>query len=107
MRDCRAKYELRIGFGFEFDCAVRWIEGYQLAFPELVVWNENKPGVIGSIGTVLGRRNLNVSSVHLGLNPVTNEAVSLWNLDTPLTEEAAAEIRKAPNVGKAVALSLG
>ncbi len=81
--------------------------GAELGENLLVVWNENKPGVIGSIGTLLGKRNLNVSSVQLGLNPKTNEAVSLWNLDTPLTEEAGAEIRKAPNVARAVAVKLG
>jgi len=85
--------------------------GYELAAhlgdDMLVVWNENKPGVIGAIGTILGRRSLNVSRVQLGLNPRTNEAVSLWNLDSPLTDEAADEIRKAPNVARALAVRVG
>jgi D-3-phosphoglycerate dehydrogenase len=81
--------------------------GAELGVNVLVVWNENKPGVIGAIGTILGKRSLNVSSVQLGLNPQTNEAVSLWNLDTPLTEEAAGEIRKATGVARAMAVQLG
>jgi D-3-phosphoglycerate dehydrogenase len=78
----------------------------QLGRHLLVVLNENKPGVIGSIGTILGRRNLNVSSVQLGLNRRTNEAVSVWNLDAPLGAEAIAEIKRATNVARAIELSL-
>jgi D-3-phosphoglycerate dehydrogenase / 2-oxoglutarate reductase len=85
--------------------------GYELAAQLgkdiLVVLNENKPGVIGAIGTILGRRNLNVSSVQLGLNRRTNEALSLWNLDSPLSAEALAEIKGAPNVAKVIGLHLG
>jgi len=81
--------------------------GAELGDNVLVVWNENRPGVIGAIGTVLGKRALNVSSVQLGLNPQTNEAVSLWNLDTPLTEEAMGEIRQVPAVARALAVRLG
>jgi D-3-phosphoglycerate dehydrogenase len=81
--------------------------GAELGDEVLVVWNENKPGVIGAVGTILGKRSLNVSSVQLGLNPQTNEAVSLWNVDTPLTEEAMAEVRQVPAVARALAVRLG
>jgi D-3-phosphoglycerate dehydrogenase / 2-oxoglutarate reductase len=80
--------------------------GAQLGSEVLVVSNENKPGVIGAIGTILGRRSLNVSSVQLGLNRRTNEAVSVWNLDSPLVAEAIAEIKSAPNVARAIYLHL-
>jgi D-3-phosphoglycerate dehydrogenase / 2-oxoglutarate reductase len=78
----------------------------QLGTNVLVVLNENKPGVIGAIGTILGRRSLNVSGVQLGLNQRTNAAVSLWNLDSPLGAEAMTEIRRAPNVARAIELRL-
>ena len=109
--------------------------GAELGDEVLVVWNENKPGVIGAVGTILGKRSgmplqhrmwvyFNVdfryapsrvidvvrtalSMVQLGLNPQTNEAVSLWNLDTPLTEEAMAEVRQVPAVARALAVRLG
>jgi D-3-phosphoglycerate dehydrogenase len=80
--------------------------GAQLGTHVLVVVNGNRPGVIGAIGTILGRRNLNVSSVQLGMHPSTNEAVSIWNLDSPIGEEAALEIKKAPNVARAVPIRL-
>jgi D-3-phosphoglycerate dehydrogenase len=70
------------------------------------VLNENKPGVIGAIGTILGRRSLNVSSVQLGLNRHSNVAVSVWNLDSLLAADAIAEIKGAPNVGRAISVRL-
>jgi D-3-phosphoglycerate dehydrogenase len=76
----------------------------QLGANLLVILNDNKPGVIGAIGTILGRRSLNVSSVQLGLNRRTNEAVSVWNLDSPLAADALAEIKSAPSVGRALAV---
>jgi D-3-phosphoglycerate dehydrogenase len=78
----------------------------QLGTNVLVVLNENKPGVIGAIGTILGRRSLNVSGVQLGLNPQTNGAVSVWNLDSPLGQDAISEIKRAPNVARAIELHL-
>jgi hypothetical protein len=45
-----------------------------------------------------------VSSVQLGLNRRTNEAVSVWNLDSPLAADALAEIKSAPSVGRALAV---
>jgi D-3-phosphoglycerate dehydrogenase len=72
----------------------------------LVLFNANKPGVIGSIGTILGKRQLNVSRVQLGLNAKTNEAVSVWNLDSALGADVLEEIRHAPFVEWALGIKL-
>jgi D-3-phosphoglycerate dehydrogenase len=72
----------------------------------LVLFNANKPGVIGSIGTILGKRQLNVSRVQLGLNAKTNEAVSVWNVDSALGAEVLEEIKHAPFVERALAIKL-
>jgi D-3-phosphoglycerate dehydrogenase / 2-oxoglutarate reductase len=76
----------------------------ELSGHALVLFNENKPGVIGAIGTILGRRNINVSRVQLGLNPRTNEAVSVWNVDSGLLPDVLDEIKRAPFVQRAVGL---
>jgi D-3-phosphoglycerate dehydrogenase len=78
----------------------------ELSGHALVLFNANKPGVIGSIGTILGRRQLNVSRVQLGLNAKTDEAVSVWNLDSALGAEVLEEIRRAPFVERALAIRL-
>ncbi len=88
---------------------VRWGDydlSAELSPSSLVLFNENKPGVIGSIGTILGKRQLNVSRVQLGLNAKTNEAVSVWNVDAPLGGDVLEEIKRAPFVQRAVSVKL-
>ena len=80
--------------------------GAELTGHALVLFNENKPGVIGSIGTILGKRQINVARVQLGLNPKSNEAVSVWNVDSALGADALEEIKRAPNVQRALAIRL-
>ncbi len=80
--------------------------GAELEGHALVVFNENKPGVIGAIGTILGNRQINVSRVQLGLSSKTNAAVSVWNLDSPIGADALAEVKKVAFVQRAVAIRL-
>ena len=72
----------------------------------LVLVNDNTPGVVGAVGTVLGRGLVNISQIHYGLNATTKQAVSIWSVDSPIPVEALAEIRRAPNVARAVAIAL-
>jgi D-3-phosphoglycerate dehydrogenase len=78
----------------------------ELSGHALVLFNSDKPGVIGSIGTILGKKQLNVSRVQLGRNPKANEAMSVWNLDSALDQDALDEIKRAPFVERAVAIRL-
>jgi D-3-phosphoglycerate dehydrogenase len=73
----------------------------------LVLFNDDKPGVVGAVGTILGKRNVNVSQVHLGSHPETRQAVSVWSVDSPVGEETLAEMRRAGNVARVVYVELG
>ncbi|MCH8927534.1 MAG: phosphoglycerate dehydrogenase [Candidatus Marinimicrobia bacterium] len=53
----------------------------------LFIKSEDKPGVIGKIGTILGRENQNIAEFNLGRSEKSGVALSLVNLDSPLTEE--------------------
>jgi D-3-phosphoglycerate dehydrogenase / 2-oxoglutarate reductase len=53
----------------------------------LVVRNEDQPGVIGEIGTVLGQHGVNIASFALGRGP--GGAVGVINLDQEAGSEAA------------------
>jgi len=50
----------------------------------LVILNEDRPGVIGAVGTVLGRAGINIARLQVGLNPGSKRAASLWGLDSAL-----------------------
>ena len=71
------------------------------AIPEgyiLLLNNDDKPGVIGNVGTLLGEKNINIARLHLGREAISGEAVSLWNIDTTLTKEILESILKLPSI---------
>jgi D-3-phosphoglycerate dehydrogenase len=72
----------------------------------LVIENEDRPGVIGAIGTILGNRGLNVSRMQVGLDPKSKQAVALWAIDGSIPDAAVAEVRAAAGVRRAVAVNL-
>ena len=72
----------------------------------LILRNEDKPGVIGAVGTLLGARGINVSRMQVGLAPARKEALQLWNIDGELTEAMLGEIRRLPNVRAAQQVTL-
>lgn len=78
------------------------INGFRLdALPEkhmLYILNEDRPGVIGKIGTILGNYNINISRMYVGHEPLKNTAVMLISLDQPPTPSALKEISELPTV---------
>lgn len=55
------------------------------ALPEgdiLVVRNQDRPGVVGSIGTILGENKINISRMQLGLDSQAKQAIMLINIDS-------------------------
>ena len=71
------------------------------AVPEgylLLLHNEDKPGVIGNVGTLLASNNVNIARLHLGRETVGAEAVSVWNIDTPLSKGLLEKILKLPHI---------
>lgn len=59
----------------------------------LFAWNTDRPGMIGRVGTVLGRHGVNIAGMHLGRESPGGVAVMVLTLDDPVPAEAVAEIR--------------
>jgi D-3-phosphoglycerate dehydrogenase / 2-oxoglutarate reductase len=57
----------------------------------LYVVNDDKPGFIGRIGTLLGSHGINIGTFNLGRRAAGGEAVLLLSLDEALTPEVLAE----------------
>ena len=72
----------------------------------LVVRNQDRPGVIGAVGTLLGAAGINVSSVQMGLDKTSQEAASLWSLDAALLERVLDQVRAARDVTRALAVTI-
>ena len=63
----------------------------------LILRNQDKPGVVGNLGTVLGKNQVNISRIQLGLAG-KSEAVAFINIDSPASDSVLAEIGRLPNV---------
>ncbi len=64
----------------------------------IVIRNQDVPGVIGRVGTILGNRKINIATFTLGRNPQTQEAIGLVNVDNHVPDEVLQEIRAIPAV---------
>jgi D-3-phosphoglycerate dehydrogenase len=72
----------------------------------LFLHNEDKPCVIGNVGLLLGEGDVNIARLHLGRETQGKEAVSVWNIDTPLSEELMEKLIKLPNIISAKVVEL-
>ncbi len=73
----------------------------------LVIRNDDKPGVIGAVGSVLGDAGINVGRMQVGLSDDGKAAASLWALDKPLNDELLAKVKGTHDVKLALCISVG
>jgi D-3-phosphoglycerate dehydrogenase len=81
-----------------------------LAGTILIVANEDRPGVIGDVGTILGRHGVNIANFALGRGEAG--AIGVVNVDEAQGDrdalgQAVDEIRRAPAVREAWIVRLG
>lgn len=71
----------------------------------LYVNNADKPGMIGNLGTILGKNGINIANFHLGRNAEHTDALAMVEVDSPIGEELLKEINDLPNVKMAKILT--
>ena len=71
----------------------------------LYVTNEDKPGFIGGIGTVLGEAGVNIANFPLGRREAGGEAICIVEIDEVPSKEILARIEAMPLVTQARALN--
>ena len=67
----------------------------------LFVDNQDQPGTIGAVGTVAGRRNINISFMEVGRIAPRGQAMMVLGVDDPISAEALAEIMALPQIDNA------
>ena len=72
----------------------------------LIMLNKDVPGVIGMVGTTLGRFGVNIAEWRLGRSQPGTEALSFINLDAEPPEEALAALRSEAAIVKLLLLRL-
>jgi D-3-phosphoglycerate dehydrogenase len=71
----------------------------------LYVTNEDKPGHIGRLGTLLGQLGINIANFNLGRAAVGGDAIALLSIDGTLEDKQLKEITKLPGVHQAKTLA--
>lgn len=64
----------------------------------LLISHNDKPGIIGRVGTLLGNNDVNIASMQVGRKVVGGAAIMLLTIDKPATDETIAELKKLPDL---------
>ena len=86
-------------FGKKYPRIVRLGRIRMDAIPEgeiIVIRNYDRPGVIGNVGTTLGRHNINIGRFQLGR--LDEQALCMVNIDTPADRKVIDDIKSLPNI---------
>ncbi|KIL96989.1 D-3-phosphoglycerate dehydrogenase [Paramagnetospirillum magnetotacticum MS-1] len=67
----------------------------------LYVTNQDKPGFIGALGTLLGANGVNIATFHLGRSEAGGDAILLTQVDQPVSNELLEKVRALPQVVQA------
>jgi D-3-phosphoglycerate dehydrogenase len=68
-------------------------EGYML-----ILSNDDRPGVIGAIGTVLGDAGINIALMNFGRDKPGGRAIAVVNVDQKVSDEVLDALRRVPNI---------
>ena len=68
--------------------------------------NKDRPGIVGHIGTLLGRHKVNIASMSLGRDQAGGTALTILNLDSAPDEQVMAELRLDADIVSARILKL-
>ncbi|MDH3759564.1 MAG: phosphoglycerate dehydrogenase [Gammaproteobacteria bacterium] len=67
----------------------------------LYITNDDKPGVIGDIGSSTAQRGINIANMHLGRDAQNGNAIVLIEVDEALGSDDLEHLRSLPNINNA------
>jgi D-3-phosphoglycerate dehydrogenase len=62
----------------------------------ILIHNHDKPGAIGSIGTLLGNHHINISRMRVGQEEGSDKTMIYLRTDSPIPEDVVEELRALP-----------
>jgi D-3-phosphoglycerate dehydrogenase len=68
--------------------------------------HDDEPGVVGALGSILGRENINISRMQVGIAEGRAEAIALIGLSAPLSPKVLEEVRAIPAIRQAIQIQL-
>ncbi|MGE0492878.1 MAG: phosphoglycerate dehydrogenase [Vulcanimicrobiota bacterium] len=73
---------------------------------KLITWQNDQPGVIGRVGTVLGREDINVAEMQVGRAEARTRAVMVMSVDEKPTAAVLEEVRRLEGIEDAKLVTL-
>jgi D-3-phosphoglycerate dehydrogenase len=77
------------------------LEGYML-----IIKNEDKPGLIGQLGTLLGSASINIAGMSNGRDKPGGTSITVVNIDNPVPPPLLAQVKKLKHVLDAKIITL-
>jgi D-3-phosphoglycerate dehydrogenase len=96
-------------FGAKHPRIVRVNNFYLEAVPEgyiLILQNNDVPGVVGAVGTILGNNGVNIAGMELGRSEKGGNAISFTHIDEMVSKKALDELRALPQIVSAELVKL-
>lgn len=72
----------------------------------LVIYNIDKPGIVGHIGSILGKNKINIAGMNFGRAKRGGEAITVLNVDSPLPRQIIAAIKKGKHIKEVKSVKL-
>jgi len=72
----------------------------------LIVRNDDRPGIVGAVGSLLGDAGVNIANLSLARNKTEGNALTVIEVDEPLSQELMTKIREIPGVTCSTGASL-
>ena len=64
----------------------------------LLMNNKDRPGIVGHLGTLMARHNVNIASMSLNRDIAGGQALTVLNLDSVPPPSVLAEIQNDPDI---------
>lgn len=64
----------------------------------LFINNNDKPGIVGGVGTILAENNINIAGITLGREAAGKLAISVVNVDSEVPQPVIEKIKAMPNI---------
>lgn len=94
------------------EAAIMEVDGFTLNSPlagdVLITHHRDQPGVVGAVGTILGRHDVNIAGMQVGrhLPRRGGDAIMVLNVDDVVPPEALEELKQIPGITTAYVVSL-
>ncbi len=72
----------------------------------LLLRNKDRPGIVGYLGTLMGKHRINIASMSLSRDTAGGKAMTVLNLDSVPPPEVMREIENDPDISNVKVVKL-